>query len=247
MRPGARAGITLVETLVALLLGLMLVQGAVGVAVRVRLLHRQVVERADLLASVRLAASLLRTETETAMRGRDWDVFDDSLSLRAFRGTGLVCAEASVRDALAVSYVGYRRPDPSKDSLLVVYAMGAVSVVGLAGVESGPDVCGDQPLGQGVVLRMSEPVPTGAVVARVFERGAYSISVAALRYRRGAGGRQPLTAEAFDTDSGWRWDGERLGVELIERVTPTSPGYRPDGTVAPPARWRIAVSGGSSP
>ena len=43
------------------------------------------------------------------------------------------------------------------------------------------------------------PVP-GALVARIFERGSYHVSGGALRYRRGMGGRQPLTLDVFDDD-----------------------------------------------
>jgi hypothetical protein len=39
------------------------------------------------------------------------------------------------------------------------------------------------------------PEPTDPVLGRIFEGGSYHFSGGALRYRRGAGGRQPLTPE----------------------------------------------------
>ena len=238
VRPNGRAGVGLTEALVALLVGLVVVLGALSVGARVRVIHRDLVERADRLVSVRLAASLLRTETETAEPGVDWDVHDDSLSLRAFRGTGVVCAGASDEDALAVSYTGYRRPDPSKDSLVVIEAGGARTVVALAGVGAGPDRCLSEPLDGALVLATSAPVPADAVIVRVFERGAYSVSTAALRYRLGASGRQPLTAEVFDRASGWRPTSQGLELELVERR-----GGGPGGGAEEAAgRWRLAIS-----
>jgi Tfp pilus assembly protein PilW len=238
MSRDGRAGVGLMEALVALLLGLVVVLGALSVGARVRVVHQDLVERADNLASVRLAAYLLRTETETAEYGVDWNVHDDSLSLRAFRGTGIVCAGTSTVDAIAVSYTGYRRPDPSKDSLVVIGASGERTVVALAGVGAGPDTCGAEPLEGGLVLRSSAAVPSDGVVVRVFERGAYSVSAAALRYRRGASGRQPLTAEVFDGASGWRPTPQGLELELLERGS----GGVVAGAEAAAGRWRLAVS-----
>ena len=56
-----------------------------------------------------------------------------------------------------------------------------------------------------------EPPVTGALVARIFERGSYHVVGRALRYRRGLGGRQPLTPNVFDDD--------RSGMEArLDRV-----------------------------
>ncbi len=54
------------------------------------------------------------------------------------------------------------------------------------------------------------------VLARLFERGSYHVSGAALRYRRGRGGRQPLTPEVFDTPpSGFVKEGGSLALEWM--------------------------------
>jgi len=242
MRGRSRQGTSLIEALVALLLGLIVVQGALTAAAKARVVHRRLVERADVLSSVRLTAAVLRAEVEGGVPGDDWSVIDDSLSLRAFRGTGLVCSAASSGDGLVVSWVGYRRPDPTKDSVWVAGAMGAVAVTGLVGVETAPESCGMEPLDGGLMLRLSEVVPFDAAVARVYERGAYSVTGAALRYRRGGGGRQPLTAEVFDAESGWRIENGGLDVALIERERPSAAS---SGLGAPPRSWRIGLVGGA--
>jgi hypothetical protein len=239
MRGLSRRGTSLIEALVALLLGLIVVQGALTAAAKARVVHRRLVERADVLSSVRLTAAVLRAEVEAGIQGDDWSVIDDSLSLRAFRGTGLVCSAASSGDGLAVSWAGYRRPDPAKDSVWIASALGTVSVTGLVGVETAPDSCRAEPLDDGLVLRLSGVAPVDASFARVFERGAYSVTGAALRYRRGAGGRQPLTAEVFDAESGWRMEAGGLNVVLIERGTAIgSVGAGPT-----PRSWLIGVAG----
>jgi hypothetical protein len=58
------------------------------------------------------------------------------------------------------------------------------------------------------------PVP-GALVVRVFERGSYHVSGGALRYRRGMGGRQPLTLDVFDDD---RSNVEARAAEVVFRL-----------------------------
>lgn len=237
----SRGGASLIEALVALLLGLAIIQGALMGVAKARIEHGRLVERADLLSSVRVTAAILRAEVEGGIPGVDWAVHDDSLSLRAFRGTGLVCRAESSADRLTVAWAGYRRPDPTKDSVWIVDGRGVVSVVGLVGVEPGPDSCGDQPLERGITVRTSAAVTPEASIMRAFERGAYSVTGAALRYRRGAGGRQPLTAELFRSDSGWRLDHDLFAVSLIERES-SRLRRTAGGAAAPPRSWRIGVA-----
>jgi hypothetical protein len=109
---------------------------------------------------------------------------DDSVRLRAFRGGGHVCGfqDGSVR----VVYRGARQPDPAKDSVLLV---------GPDGVEAGrlESVRSSTECGGSLDLRMDEPAPESAAYALLFETGAYVLAEGAVRYRRGSGGRQPLT------------------------------------------------------
>lgn len=236
-------GATLVETLVALLLGLLVLQAGMAAVGRTRLAHARTMERADALSAVRLTGALLRAETEAGRAGEDWVMDGSSLALRAYRGTGLVCGEHEAPRALVVSYAGYRRPDPTKDSVEVVYADGARTVIELTGLTTGPLTCQGTAIEGSLTLELGVPVPPGGVLARVFERGAYSLSDRALRYRRGAGGRQPLTPEILEGESRWHLTDGRLSAELVWRI-------RADpGTVAPGPgrlhRWRVPLGGGS--
>lgn len=236
-------GATLVETLVALLLGLLVLQAGMAAVGRTRLAQARTMERADALSAVRLTGSLLRAETEAGREGEDWVVDGASLALRAYRGTGLVCGEHEAPSVLVVSYGGYRRPDPTKDSVEVVYADGARAVIALTGSTSGPSTCWGAPLEGSLALELGAPAPPGGVLARIFERGAYSLSDRALRYRRGAGGRQPLTPEILDRDSGWQWAGGRLSAELVWRAR-ADPGVVATGR-GEVYRWRVPLGGGS--
>ncbi len=237
-------GATLVETLVALLLGLLLMQAGMAAVGRTRLAHARAMERADALSAVRLTGALLRAETAAGRAGVDWAVADDSLALRAYRGTGLVCGEHEAPERLVVSYGGYRRPDPTKDSIEVVYADGARAVLALTGVAEGPSTCWGALLEGGLALELGGAFPPGGVLARVFERGAYSLSGRALRYRRGAGGRQPLTPELFERESGWGLADGRLSAELVWRVGAV-PGAITGTGPGPLRRWRVPLGGGA--
>lgn len=236
-------GATLVETLVALLLGLLVLQAGMTAVGRTRLAHARTMERADALSAVRLTGALLRVETEAGRAGEDWVVDGGSLTLRAYRGTGLVCGEYEAPGVLVVSYGGYRRPDPTKDSVEVVYGDGARAVAELTALTPGAPTCWGAPLEGSLALELGVPVPSGGVLARVFEHGAYSLSDRALRYRRGAGGRQPLTPEILEGESGWRLTDGRLSAELVWRVR-VEPGVVATG-LGEVHRWRVPIGRGS--
>lgn len=240
----AVAGTTLVETLVALLLGLLVLQAGMTAVGRTRLAHARAMERADALSAVRLTGALLRAETEAGRAGEDWVVDGGSLALRAYRGTGLACGEHEAPGVLVVSYAGYRRPDPTKDSVEVVYADGARAVAELTGLGTGPSACWGAALEGSLALELDVPVPSGGALARVFESGAYSLSDRALRYRRGAGGRQPLTPEILEGESGWRLADGRLSAELVWRIR-ADPGVVATGP-GEAHRWRVPI-GRASP
>jgi hypothetical protein len=211
-----RGGTTLVETLIALLLGLWVTQAAFGMIARLRKLHLEVIDQVDVLGSQRFVGTLLRSEVGVGVADIDWGVAADSMWLRAFRGTGIVCADPeSEADAVTVSWTGYRLPDPDKDSVLLIDPLGGMFATALETVSAASGTCDGVTLEHGLVLRLSEAVARAAVVARVFERGTYSLSGAALRYRRGAGGRQPITPEVWAEGTGWITDQGRVGVALI--------------------------------
>ncbi len=68
--------------------------------------------------------------------------------------------------------------------------------------------------GRSEVWTIDPPVP-GALVARIFERGSYHVSDGALRYRRGLGGRQPLTLDVFDNRSTMESRADGVVLRLI--------------------------------
>lgn len=108
----------------------------------------------------------------------------DSVRTRAFRGGGPVCSEND--GYLRVAYRGIRQPDPARDSVLLLGAAGA-TVHGLRTAARSPE-CPD-----GIAVRMDPEPPAADGYALFFETGTYSFSDGAFRYRRGQGGRQPLT------------------------------------------------------
>lgn len=223
-----RAGGSVVEAIVALALGLFVVQLCLTTAAQVRRSALRLADRQEVLVSLRIVRHVLRSELGHADATRDWSVAGDSLWLRAFRGTGLVCPDSPSPSEWVVAYRGERPPDPSKDSVEVTYPDGAVLYADLTGIGSASESCGVPDPTEVVSLwRIDPPLPAGPILVRVFERGSYHFSGSALRYRRGGGGRQPLTPEVWsDARTGWRLEGGRLSVEL----TPVERGVGPPWT-----------------
>jgi hypothetical protein len=63
--------------------------------------------------------------------------------------------------------------------------------------------------------RLDAPADPHAVVARLFEKGSYHLALAALRYRRGASGRQPLTPEVWSAATRWEVTAGRLVIDAV--------------------------------
>ena len=219
------AGMSLPELLVALLLGLIIIHLGLDSLVRLGSARRHIAMRTDALVTLRVSRHVMRTELRRGMAGTDWDLGGDSISIRAFRGMALICRVDSTSVGLVVPYVGDRAPDPTKDSVLLLTSEGRREVRALAGTSMASAPC----IGSGRVgtaqWRFDASVPEGFVVARLFERGTYHLSGAALRYRRGASGRQPLTPEALAGASRWTASSGRVGLELVMRDTSAGPGW----------------------
>ena len=188
-----RPGVSLVEMLVTLALT-GIVTGALlqslGGFQRLLALQpaRLAANDAARIAYVVLRAELQPLVPETDVAG--WS--PDSLRIRAFRGMAVVCAQEPGR--VVVRYRGIRNPDTAKDSVLVLDALGERSMA-LASSATGSG-CTTQP--QDTLLRWNGiDAPPGTVIL-LYENGAYSPGSNALRYRRGRGGRQPLTDEVLD-------------------------------------------------
>jgi len=196
-----RSGVSLVETLVATLLGAFLVHLGLTTLLRVDQFSRTLSYRHDVVMSVRVTRRVLQGELSRAGRGEDLIVGDDSIAVRAFRGVGIVCVPIGGRVAV-VAYRGSRQVDPAKDSLEVVGADGSLTVLDLVGARASGTPCPIAVGREGVQEWVTDrDLPTDAVLVRPFERGSYHLSNSAFRYRRGAGGRQPLTPDVWDDPS----------------------------------------------
>lgn len=181
----------------SLLLGLAVISFGWGALAHQRTVASRLRFEMDLLSARRLVAIVIGKELRAGVRGRDWiGPVLDSLSLRAFRGWGPVCGSGGEPGKILVAYHGERVANPVKDSVLILTANGWRGA-DLTGRASSPGSCGTALGGNPEVWTIDPPV-TGALVARIFERGSYHVSGGALRYRRGRGGRQPLTLEVFD-------------------------------------------------
>jgi hypothetical protein len=185
MRPGASsvAELLLVAWLFALVLG--------GVARFAHSQNRLAALQRDRLRveeALRTGKLVLSGELRFQTPG-DVAAHGDSLRIRAFRGGGEVCG-VDAGGALHVRYRGMRQPEPDKDSLLVVTR---VSVEPARLVSwSRSMVCAG-----GLQLSLEAPTDPGAAYLLLYETGAYSLAAGAIRYRRGGGGRQPLTEAIF--------------------------------------------------
>ncbi len=213
----AVAGATLLEAVVALALGALAVNLSLLTVERTRDAYRGVVERVDGLEALRIARHVARRELRFGRHVRDWSASEDSIPLRAFRATALVCPGVAPSAELVTLYRGDRAPEPDKDSLLLIRPEGPPLVVAVRGVDASGRACAAAARA-GIVLRVDREVPGDVTVARLFERGSYHLSGGALRYRRGRSGRQPLTPEVW-SEGGTRWtdSGSRVGFELARR------------------------------
>jgi hypothetical protein len=174
---------------------------------------RLTAERAEALDATRTAAALLSFEARPLGQG-DFTVFSDSIQLRAFRGYVIPCATGG--GTVLARHTGVRPPDETKDSVLAL-ADSAEFVAALTAVSPAPPggPCAAFPGEQILSLTTSVLLPSAAAWL-VFERGTYSFGTNALRYRRGFGGRQPITAPAFaDAASGFMFMDPPASLALL--------------------------------
>jgi hypothetical protein len=229
------------EVAVALAVGFLVIVTGWGLLARGAEASRALLARNDLLEVQRVTTWVLERELAGARPGLDWSPHPDGLAVRAFRGWGLACAVAdggasgsnSELPGVVIDYRGLRQPDPAKDSLQLTAADGRRRVVDLADIAGRePTDVGCPPDSRALHLRWNgddvDPVapPRAVVLVRVFERGLYAVDDA-FRYRRGAGGRQPLTNAVLDADGSWL--GVRDGVPALELAgarVPTAPRSR---------------------
>jgi hypothetical protein len=208
-------GFSLPEILVALLLGLLVVHLGLDSLTRLNAARERIAARTDALVALRVGRHVLRREMRHGLMGTDWEVGGDSISIRAFRGAALVCRNDSTDARLVVSYAGDRAPDPTKDSVLLLTAEGRGEVRALEATAPPPVPCVGLDTAGAASFHLDDGAPRGIVALKLFERGSYHLSDAALRYRRGASGRQPLTPEVWSAATGWMASEAWVGVELF--------------------------------
>lgn len=211
-------GVTLVELLVAMVLGTVLLGGAVTLLGTLSRATRQAVARWDNMEAVRTVWVTTERELRPGVRDRDWEVTDGGvLRLRAFRGLARVCGAAVEPGVYPVLWRGDRQPVPDQDSVVVLGADGGWRQAALtAWLAGGPclEAEGERSGRMAWEGAGSEP----PVLVRVFERGAYSFYRGAFRYERGAAGRQPLTPEVFEDEV--RYEADSLGVIVTAGLPP---------------------------
>lgn len=205
-------GISVLETLFVLILLAAVAQGGWTVLAQYRKAASDVAERAEGLETVRTIAWLLPEEVSGGRPEEDWWASGgDSLALRAFRGVGLVKGGEVGGDELRVCFRGIRSPNADKDSVLLLGKDGRWRAHELLGRVRAEDECPGLGGGWEEVWTLS-PDPGDAILGRVYERGSYHLVNGALRYRRGEGGRQPLTPERLKSGRLVLPDGEGAGL-----------------------------------
>jgi hypothetical protein len=190
-----RRGSSLAELVVAMTVGGLLsalLFGLLGAQVR---LARETARRIAIADAVRVTNHVVAGEVRR-MAPQDLRALSrDSMAIRAFRGTAIVCAGDG--EHLGVRFRGDRAPDPVKDSLLVVSPFAAERAVRLLDQRhAAVDGCFAMP-GETVISWTVQPAIDMASVLLLFESGNYYLTAGALRYRLGAEGRQPVTTELF--------------------------------------------------
>jgi hypothetical protein len=155
--------------------------------------------------TLRIVRLVLQSELRYALPAQWIADGGDSLAVRAVRGGGPVCATAG--NELAIRYSGVRAPDASKDSVLLVSDIGieVAPVIAVAPTAA----CTD-----GLTITLESPPADPPLFTLLYERGTYSVTAGALRYRRGAGGRQPMTEQILGPGSGLSGAGGSLVLTL---------------------------------
>jgi hypothetical protein len=214
-----RRGTALIEAMIAgVLLSIVAAAGATLLRAQSRISQNATLrsERNDATRSalLTLQAELSAIAPLTDLRA----IARDSIAARIFRGIAIVCGYRS--ETIFVRYRGLRLPDATKDSALQI---GAENVVAIKTVGVSPPTCalarGEQVLALNLGTR-----PMSQSMWLVFETGAYLLNGHALRYRRGAESRQPITNEVIDArGSSFRLKQDsvtaQIAIELRDRHT----------------------------
>lgn len=199
----SRRGMTLIEVLVALLLGLALLHMAMSGLATAKRTESDLRARSERLATIRAARVALRRSVTASVEGRDWIAHvPDSVVVRAFQGVALPCPTELPEDGVLVAFSGRRLPDPSEDSVSALDDHGGWTASRLAAVRSAEEPCATDPGFETQRWVLDPPPAAEAVLYRLFESASFHVADGALRYRIGGGGRQPLSPEVLGRPDG---------------------------------------------
>jgi type II secretory pathway component PulJ len=193
---GQHPGLSLLELTVAIAIGGVLCTILTAAFASTQRFTRLQQQRVAVAEARRVTATILMAELRHLLPSADLGALErDSVALRAFRGAALVCEVAG--EVALVRYRGLRAPEPAKDSVLLVGS--ATDEPAHALLASHTTASGCLLIDGELLYRWNiDPGPEPGTLLLLFESGSYHLSGGALRYRRGASGRQPLTAELFD-------------------------------------------------
>lgn len=227
---GSREGFSLIEAIVAILLGAFLVSAAwMGLAQQRKVLEGMI-RRTDGLATIRMARTSLARDVSSA-DDRTVLMDSDTVGLRVVRGIALPCVVQDPTpnpESLAVRYRGIRNPNPAKDSIRGLTSDGGWVVAKLMNVVE-LNECDASNGARGLRLLASSDIET-LVYVEIFEAGSYHLSGRALRYRGPGGNRQPLTPENVEAASRFQVGGRRLDLILTaDEAGPWSISLGPTG------------------
>jgi len=211
----SRPGAALLELVTAsLLLGIVCVLAAALMHAEATII-RNTSEHTAIDEALRTTRTIMTSELRSLRTNDIHAIARDSVRMRVFRGWGIVCATSDER--VTLRYSGLRQPDATKDSLLV---FGEDRIGTFRHSDLPGDGCAAQAGEELLALAPSMPVGRGQIVM-IFETGSYLLALHALRYRRGAEGRQPLTDELLDeTRSRFVMDSNGRGIRLTIRSVP---------------------------
>jgi prepilin-type N-terminal cleavage/methylation domain-containing protein len=206
-----RGGFTLVELVVALALTGLLGGIVFSTLVAQLRLARVTASTAVENDAARTAATVVAGEVRRAAASDLRAIAADSLAIRTFRGLAIPCADDGT--AIVVRYRGDRLPDVRKDSLLALNGA-AARALALVDSRAAAAVPCTALAGEALlrwVIERPDSLEGELVAMLVFESGRYFLAGRALRYRVGAEGRQPLTAEVFGHPA-TRFDTQPVGA-----------------------------------
>ena len=231
-------GFSLLELLLTLALGGLVAGALFGLLHGQERLARAQADSITAAEALRVSAIILAGELRLLAPAEDLALATpESVAVRAFRAFGVVCGrlggEALVRRR------GLRTADPAKDSVLLIRPDSPATPVALLGAAPAPAACAAA-AGEAVerwALGVDVPPAAGSLLL-LYETGTYALTGAALRYRRGEGGRQPLTVAWLDDAAsgfelrdiaGGRAANPAEAAAIVARVTATVPSERPPG------------------